>query len=97
MAMHQSTAVNDPPCPRDQMRNTQTHVIINLYHHPHRQEAEVYSMSCNSCGEENEPYCFFALHLCTTSSDMLIDFGRSRGGSVGMVGHGNEVLSNKNG
>jgi hypothetical protein len=59
MEVHQSTDVNDPPCPRHQKHKTQTNIVINWYHHPHGQEAEVYSTSCNSCQEENEPSRFF--------------------------------------
>ena len=66
-AMHQSTAVKDPPCPGHQKHKTQTHIVINWYHHPHWQEAEVYSTSCNSCWEENELSRFFCMWLPFTT------------------------------
>ena len=68
MAMHQLTTVNDPTSCRHQKHISQTHITINWYHHPHGQEAEVYSRSCNSRWKENEPSRLFAVHLCTTSS-----------------------------
>ena len=44
-----------PPSSKAQNSNTCRN---NWYHHPHGQEAEVYSTSCNSCQEENEPSRF---------------------------------------
>ena len=79
MAVHQSTAVKDPPRPRHQKHQTQTHVVINWYHHPHGQEAEVYSTSCNSCWELSFKFRFLSSGEIVSKQNLLLVTDRNFG------------------